>query len=211
MTYYVYIKDDYLNKQAGINKTLVGCFAVTEKEGKVSNFKFTFQEIDCNAENVVSEIKKHWKWAFTSEFHVWANEINSIDLLPEIIINAVNEHFYQAFQNELNFLISKSEIKALEEIEIPENCPAFLLESVSDIKSKLVSALGKEPSELEFRVAVSIRLFKIVTFLEENPEYVFEFPIYQAYIKKYGLSIHSYEVEEFLEDINKAVQVGLVE
>lgn len=208
MTYYIYLKDNYLNKQASAEKTLVGCFAVTEKEGKISNFKFTFQEIDFNIENIVSEIKKYWKWAFTSEFHIWANEVDS---LPEIIQNAVNEHFHQAFQNEINFLTSKSEIKALEEIEIPENCPAFLLESVTDIKKNLVLALGKEPSELEFRVAISIRLFKISTFLEENPEYVFEFPIYQAYIKKHGLSIHTYEVEEFLEDINKAIQVGLVE
>lgn len=208
MTYYIYQKEDYLNKQEGIYKTLIGCFAVTEKEGKISNFKFTFQEVQPNI-NVIEQIKKMWSWAFTSNLHFWVEEIPEINSLPDIVMQAIDEHFHVAFENELKFLSTKAEIQKINEIEIPENCPAFLLATVTDIKNELIKVLHREPSELELRITLSVRLIKIVNFLNENPEYMFEFPIYQAYIKKHKLSITEYEVEQFIEDISIAGQVGL--
>ena len=67
----------------------------------------------------------------------------------------------------------------------------------------LPNSLSKnnEPCELQIQIAFSFALLKIAYYFSKNPQYVQEFPLYTAYLKKHNLLQEQMPLETFLEII----------
>lgn len=186
MLYFIYKKEDI-----SIEKKLIGCLAVTEKEGKIENSKFNFQVIDQEM-----ELPTEWTWAFGEKgIHLWDSNLEDApDIIYEVVENSLNKFFQEELDKEILNSNKDNDILSL---------------TGKDIIDNLKKIKGEELSELDKQIAFSMALIKIASYLDNNPSYMEEFPLYNAYIKKHNLSEEQYSVEEFVEDILTAAQAGM--
>ena len=77
--------------------------------------------------------------------------------------------------------------------------PDFVFITPKQIMDRLRSQIFKEPSELQIQIAFSFALIKIAHYFSQNPQYVQEFPLYSAYLKKHNLLEGQMPLETFLE------------
>jgi hypothetical protein len=174
----------YKKKKLSESEILLGCLAIVDKDGVIDSFKFkfgVFEDMDL--------IIKTWPWYFVSN----GTHTFKIDELPDHIRYIITENFLTEFNEELEIL-SKERL-------IPE----YVNRDTLFFRS-LINEDGDTFNELEISIAKTLTLWRIASFFMENIEYVFEFPLYNEYVKETGTDI---TVEEFLEQILFATSKSL--
>lgn len=87
--------------------------------------------------------------------------------------------------------------------------PSFVFVTPKQIMDKLYEK-GK-PSELQIQIAFSFALIRIACYFSKNPQYLQEFPLYEAYLKKHNLLQEQMPLESFLELILNSVNNSLID
>ena len=81
--------------------------------------------------------------------------------------------------------------------------PSFVFVTPKQIMDKLYEK-GK-PNELQIQIAFSFALIRIAYYFSKNPQYLQEFPLYEAYLKKHNLLQEQMPLENFLELILNSI------
>lgn len=84
--------------------------------------------------------------------------------------------------------------------------PEYIFITPKQIMNDLRKKLSKEPSELQIQVAFSFALIKIAVYFSQHPQYIQEFPLYEAYLKKHNLLTEQMPLETFLDNILSSVE-----
>lgn len=90
---------------------------------------------------------------------------------------------------------------------IDKKIPTRVKYTVTDIKKKLFEVNQEEPTPLQIQLAVNLVLMDIANYFSENPDMLFDFPLYTAYITKHNLRKEDYEVFDMISEIVNATQI----
>jgi len=178
-------------KSANDNLMVVGCIASSGKE-----FKTILKEF--NLDTWEEEMIKEWGWIADNSKHTlyWKDETD-LESLEDNLRNGLN-------------IIEESVISRVIELESVE-IPSFINFTVSDIKKNLFEINKEEPTSLQIQLSTGLIMLQIASFFSENPTLIFDFPLYEQYLSKHGLSKETYEVFDFITEISTSAQILQVE
>jgi len=161
---------------------IVGCLAIAGDKRNTIVEKFPIEDFE---ENLFSK----WDWLNKDKNIIyWSDTTQNLDenlsAGIEIIKNLV-----------------------LEESTKSNELPKYIKYTISDIKRDLFEKTKSEPTTLQLQLATTLVLMEIASYFTDNVEDVFDFPLYEAYLKKHNLSKEDYEVFDMLEDISAATMI----
>lgn len=82
----------------------------------------------------------------------------------------------------------------------------FLFYTRKDIVT-MVREKIENPTQIHYAMAVTFLLLKIATLFQENPELIFDIPLYEEYVTKHGLDKREYTIEDFLGSVEDVLEI----
>jgi hypothetical protein len=170
---------------------LIGLFSFNDQGETIGNSTFVFSCVKIDETTIdicKSELKKR-----NIKCELFSDKIQSIPAVAQKYVPM----FISFFQDE---------VIRNEGMFIPEFVfitPNQIMDRLRSTSPSLPNSLSKnnEPCELQIQIAFSFALLKIAYYFSKNPQYVQEFPLYTAYLKKHNLLQEQMPLETFLEII----------
>ena len=170
---------------------LIGLFSFNDQGETIGNSTFVFSCVKIDETTIdicKSELKKR-----NIKCELFSDKIQSIPAVAQKYVPM----FISFFQDE---------VIRNEGMFIPEFVfitPKQIMDRLRSTSPSLPNSLSKdnEPCELQIQIAFSFALLKIAYYFSKNPQYVQEFPLYTAYLKKHNLLQEQMPLETFLEMI----------
>lgn len=170
---------------------LIGLFSFNDQGETIGNSTFVFSCVKIDETTIdicKSELKKR-----NIKCELFSDKIQSIPAVAQKYVPM----FISFFQDE---------VIRNEGMFIPEFVfitPNQIMDRLRATSPSLPNSLSKDnaPCELQIQIAFSFALLKIAYYFSKNPQYVQEFPLYTAYLKKHNLLQEQMPLETFLEMI----------
>lgn len=168
---------------------LVGLFSFNDQGETIGNSTFVFScvKIDEIATDICkSELKKR-----NIKCDLFSDKMQSIPAVAQKYIPMFISFFQdEVIRNEGTFIPDFVFIT-----------PKQIMDKLYKNSISLPKSISKSngPSELQIQIAFSFALLKIAYYFSKNPQYLQEFPLYTAYLKKHNLLPEQMPLETFIE------------
>lgn len=163
---------------------LIGIFFFNDLQDRINNSTFVFSCVKANALAIDICRQELEKRGIDCDF--FSDKLQNIPSAAQKYLPM----FISFFQDE----VVRSEGQFV---------PSFVFITPKQIMDKLYEK-GK-PSELQIQIAFSFALIRIACYFSKNPQYLQEFPLYEAYLKKHNLLQEQMPLENFLELILNSI------